>query len=185
MSKETQELKKAANNIFSAEGFKNRFMNQDDRMLIKKFHSYPLKTLFANLITLFLFVAFLFACGNPDPENYMPFIFLISGAFSIFIVQKIFPPYYRKAIALAMMIKYKTPQDTGKDPFYYYYRQEYKVLGNLKKSSAETFFTAIGVIVKIVNIFFNLLTSVLFLAFALVIAIMWGGVLWIFHIIAG
>ena len=179
MRKKTETLKK----MTSFDGLVNRLTPCTDQALIKKFHRYPFFSLVLNLITLGLFFAAFGAMSSPDTAICL--LLFAAGCLSIILFQRLLPPYYKKAIAWVMMNRYRMPDDTNNSEFFYYYRQEYALLGKLKKSAFEIICKILGIFVKIINCVFNIFTALLVLAVTLMIGILFGGVLWLLHLIAG
>ena len=183
MSKETQEIKK----LLSLDGFANRLQAKDDHALIRKFHQYPFLSLILDLITLTVFLSSYLALSLQNSSDF-PYLFVALvalGCLSIIVFQRVYPPYYKKAIARAMMKKHKTKDDTQTNEFFYYYRQEYRILGKIKKSPFELFCKILGIIVKLINFCLNLLTALIALTFALLFGILFGGGLWLLHLFGG
>ncbi|MBQ8497777.1 MAG: hypothetical protein IJ489_10045 [Clostridia bacterium] len=145
--------------------------NYNDEALIQKYHSYPLKSLILNLITLSFFIAWLVIANIYENPSYLQFLLPpVLGCLSIVLTQKICPPYYKKAIAQVMMQKYKKAPDSVKNPYYYFYRREKEVLGSVKKRPAELVIKIVGIVVKILNIICNVFCAVALSAVCLMLA---------------
>ena len=166
---------------------KQTLSKRNDEELVKAFRAYPLKRLIFNAITFALFIAFFAAlsAGGGDADNYTPYIFLALGCMSVVVFNKINPSYYRGAVALVMMERYKTKKDSENNKFFYYYRKEYELFGERKTTAADVVIHIVGSILKIINFFFDLLAAVLALAISLAVMVILGGGLWAFHLVAG
>ena len=163
-----------------------RFQSENEKDLIKRFRLYPLVSLLLNLIPLFIFIGALSSFDSPVMKGYLPFLLFAIGCVCVLLLQTIYPPYYRRAIALAMMEKKQmNPQTAQIDEFQFYYQQECAICGSLQKTSLETVCKILGIAVKLFNFLFYLLSALLAVAIAGIIAVVLGGFLWLASLFLG
>ena len=145
--------------------------------VIEKFHRYPWLSVIANAIAFALFI-------TPLKSGDMTKIIIHFGigCIVLLVVQAKLPRSLRKETAMMFMEKCKKEDDESNDPYFYMHRYEVKNFGSGKWHKEEAFPMFIGTVLFVCNYVFYILSALLAVALAGVVAAV-GVMIFFLHVI--
>ncbi len=158
--------------------FQTMIASKDDKALLKMFHSYSLISTILNAI---VFVVFILAFATIEQNG---FLFFFVGSAIVVILQVYYPNNGRKKIAELFASKYKTASDVQTSPFYYLVRQEKRIYGKYSEKPSEKVFIYTAFAFRFANYIFNLVAALIATVFTGIIAVLFGGALYLLAIFA-
>lgn len=145
--------------------------------VIEKFHRYPWLSVIANAIAFALFITPL---KGGDMTKII--IHFGIGCIVLLVVQAKLPRSLRKETAMMFMEKCKKEDDESNDPYFYMHRYEVKNFGSGKWHKEEALPMFIGTVLFVCNYVFYILSALLAVALAGVVAAV-GVMIFFLHVI--